>query len=399
MIKINEITDDNFLALYKEQVISKSLLPKFKKYFNTVDLEHKNKIEALFPEESLIELTFCGSSELSQIIDKIYKQVPSLAEFYCPEYFFVNFEPNYTKSDINELDLRKPENTDAINELFDETKNNLLLTLREYHATQLIKFLSLDNYQLTTAQKKKKLLDIFKLKNGTLRLSEKIKFPIWVKDFSNVFDYESMSNRFGYEITKFLEIEVCPYCNQEEIPTIAVEGAKTRPSLDHFYPKSKFPFLATTLSNLVPSGKRCNEDYKKAKSMIGFANPYHDAVKTDESLFYFKEAFSKEFELENVEVVVNTNDNALHMNMYLFNISLFYNQTYKSDFIDMYEKKEFLKEIGLIDKPTEISKLSHKKIKHLVGVDLNKPSIKYRLKKYKVDSLNHIFGSQFKTDD
>ena len=127
MIKINEITDDNFLARYKKQVISKSLLPKFKKYFNTVDLEHKNKIEALFSEESLIELTFCGASELCRIIDKIYKQVPSLAEFYCPEYFFVNFELNYTKSDINELDLRKPENTDVINELFDETKNNLLL--------------------------------------------------------------------------------------------------------------------------------------------------------------------------------------------------------------------------------------------------------------------------------
>jgi len=399
MIKINEITEDNFLARYKEQVISKSLLPKFKKYFNTVDLEHKNKIETLFSEERLNELTFCGSSELSQLIDKIYEKLPILAEFYSPEYFFINFEPNYTKSDINGLDLRNPENTDAINRLYDETSHNLLLTLRKYQTTQLKKFLSLENHQLTTAQKKKKLLDIFKLKNGTFRLSEKIEFPIWVKDFSNIFDYESMSNRFGYEITKFLEIEVCPYCNQEEIPTIAFEGAKTRPSLDHFYPKSKFPFLATTLSNLVPSGKRCNEDYKKAKSMLGFANPYHAAVKTDESLFYFKEAFSKEFELENVEVVVNTNDNALHMNMYLFNISLFYNQTYKSDFIDMYEKKEFLKEIGLIDKPTDINRLSPKKIKHLVGVDLKKPSIKYRLKKYKVDSLNHIFGCQFKTDE
>ena len=169
--------------------------------------------------------------------------------------------------------------------------------------------------------------------------------------------------------------------------------------MDHFYPKSKFPFLATTLSNLVPSGKRCNEDYKKAKSMLGFANPYHDAVKTDESLFYFKETFCKEFELKNVEVIVNTDDNALHVNMCLFNISLFYNQTYKSDFIDMYEHKEFLKEAGLIEKLADISKFPHKKIKHLVGVDLKKPSIKYRLKKYKVDSLNHIYGSQFKTDD
>lgn len=399
MIKINEITDDNFLARYKKKVISKSLLPKFKKYFNTVDLEHKNKIEALFSEESLIELTFCGSSELCQIIDKIYKQVPSLAEFYCPEYFFVNFELNYTKSDINELDLRKPENTDVINELFDETKNNLLLTLREFQATQLIKFLFTEEHRVTTAQKKKKLLDIYKFKKGTFKLSEQMKFPFWVSNFSSIFDYELMSKEFGYDITNFLGIDVCPYCNQEEIPTIAVEGAKTRPSLDHFYPKSKFPFLATTLSNLVPSGKRCNEDYKKANSMIGFANPYHDAVKTDESLFFFKEVFSKEFELENVEVSVNTNDNALHMNMCLFNISLFYDQTYKSDFIDMHEKKEFLKEVGLIEKTTDISKVPHKKIKHLVGVDLKKPSIKYRLKKYKVDSLNHIFGSQFKTDD
>ncbi len=100
MIKINEITDDNFLARYKKQVISKSLLPKFKKYFNTVDLEHKNKIEALFSEESLIELTFCGASELCRIIDKIYKQVPSLAEFYCPEALLIK-----CSSLINSLNL------------------------------------------------------------------------------------------------------------------------------------------------------------------------------------------------------------------------------------------------------------------------------------------------------
>ncbi|MGK0208227.1 MAG: hypothetical protein ACI8ZA_002239, partial [Gammaproteobacteria bacterium] len=72
---------------------------------------------------------------------------------------------------------------------------------------------------------------------------------------------------------------------------------------------------------------------------------------------------------------------------------------YKSDFIDMHERKEFLKEVGLIEKPADISKFPHKKIKNLLSLDLKKPSIKYRLKKYKVDSLNHIFGSQFKNDD
>ncbi|MBK1877971.1 hypothetical protein [Pelagicoccus mobilis] len=57
----------------------------------------------------------------------------------------------------------------------------------------------------------------------------------------------------------------CPFCGIEPFDAPVGSSPKIRPKLkkvaedlDHYLPKSKYPFAATNLRNLVPSGKKCN---------------------------------------------------------------------------------------------------------------------------------------------
>lgn len=82
------------------------------------------------------------------------------------------------------------------------------------------------------------------------------------------------------------------YCNNEDIETINVEGAETRPDLDHFFPKSKFPFLALTLSNRYLLGVDVIKKYKKAKSMLGYVHPFINGINQN-ALFNFNYMFDE----------------------------------------------------------------------------------------------------------
>lgn len=64
-------------------------------------------------------------------------------------------------------------------------------------------------------------------------------------------------------IVNNLKLGVCPYCGTEEIyRTVFIHqvNGKTviKPELDHFLPKSIFPFLAVNVYNLIPCGDACN---------------------------------------------------------------------------------------------------------------------------------------------
>lgn len=66
------------------------------------------------------------------------------------------------------------------------------------------------------------------------------------------------SERVAYYFFKKLGIRTCPYCNRQYTFTISSSHANTSPEYDHFYEKSKFPILAVSFYNLVPSCHTCN---------------------------------------------------------------------------------------------------------------------------------------------
>jgi hypothetical protein len=79
----------------------------------------------------------------------------------------------------------------------------------------------------------------------------------------------------GWDLIKEIGITVCPYCNRsyiQNIQNINQHSKKRRTSeYDHFYPKSRYPHLAISFYNLIPSCKVCNQ--LKGKKDLGIS-PY-----------------------------------------------------------------------------------------------------------------------------
>lgn len=61
------------------------------------------------------------------------------------------------------------------------------------------------------------------------------------------------------EVVKMKGIKVCPYCASDQLKNLYDSSGKFKKSqLDHYFPKSKYPFLALNFFNLFPSCKDCN---------------------------------------------------------------------------------------------------------------------------------------------
>jgi hypothetical protein len=73
-----------------------------------------------------------------------------------------------------------------------------------------------------------------------------------------------------------IAIDTCPYCNRSYTYYLS-KNSQLKPQIDHFYPKDKYPFLAISFYNLIPSCQTCNgfgakED--KDPDIVGLINPY-----------------------------------------------------------------------------------------------------------------------------
>ena len=75
---------------------------------------------------------------------------------------------------------------------------------------------------------------------------------------NNVFQYQKFSQRiWAKNLLKELNVRVCPYCNRQY--TFTLNNQSVRPQFDHYYPKTKYPYLAISLFNLIPSCNICNQ--------------------------------------------------------------------------------------------------------------------------------------------
>ncbi|PEP54020.1 hypothetical protein CN557_08105 [Bacillus wiedmannii] len=108
---------------------------------------------------------------------------------------------------------------------------------------------------------------------------EKILIRIFHTEY-NRFVNETNPQLWGaYAFVEALNISVCPYCNSQFIFTLRKKGGKTRPVLDHYFCKSKYPFLAISIYNLIPCCKVCNSDFKGDTEVFldTQINPYLDS--------------------------------------------------------------------------------------------------------------------------
>lgn len=72
--------------------------------------------------------------------------------------------------------------------------------------------------------------------------------------------YNSKDGKFDKaEFVRLKGMKVCPYCGAQYLKQFRdVKGRFIKPQLDHYLPKSHYPFLALNFFNLFPACKDCN---------------------------------------------------------------------------------------------------------------------------------------------
>lgn len=174
----------------------------------------------------------------------------------------------------------------------------------------------INNLDLTMLIKSKFLKEITdELKEYPKKSDEyKLLFYIFVehgymKCFTNG---KNSDNYSAYTYVEKLDIRTCPYCNRNYI--FIVKKGKLRPEIDHFYPKTVYPYLAVNYFNLIPSCQTCNKT-KSNKFNSKWINPY-DVKKVEYKLTYkpksinFTQVESLKYDFNSFEIdFISTNEN------------------------------------------------------------------------------------------
>lgn len=97
----------------------------------------------------------------------------------------------------------------------------------------------------------------------------------------NDFDNRNKNTWGAYKFCELLKVDICPYCNRQYVFTVREEtrDCVTRPEIDHFYPKSIYPFLSLNIYNFIPSCHICNNIKNNAENNIIY--PYEEGFGKD----------------------------------------------------------------------------------------------------------------------
>lgn len=118
-------------------------------------------------------------------------------------------------------------------------------------------------------RKRKKKRDITKKEKKAIDKYNKL---------TKIFNYQKFINgnkEFSFRIAKIIGVNTCVYCNR--MYTLNITKGKegiSRPEFDHFFPKSRYPFFALSLYNLIPSCHICNSNCKMDRELPANMNPY-----------------------------------------------------------------------------------------------------------------------------
>ncbi|MFB3389478.1 HNH endonuclease [Flavobacterium sp. LAR06] len=99
------------------------------------------------------------------------------------------------------------------------------------------------------------------------------------KSYMELFGYSRIRKlRMMYTFALDLGIKTCPYCNNHYVLTIK-KSKKANLHFDHFYSKSKYPFLCLSFYNLVPCCSVCNTAKSdKDFNISSYVHPYFDSI-------------------------------------------------------------------------------------------------------------------------
>ena len=168
-------------------------------------------------------------------------------------------------------------------------------------------------------------------------LNTVLRESIFEKEYKNW----SIRTTYGaYTFVQELDLKTCPYCNRNYTFVVNEENGKLRPEIDHFYPKSIYPFLAMSFYNLIPSCPICNHT-KSNTIKDDLENPYD--TKEDSYRFTympnnidFSAVENKKYNFDSFEIKISGNES----NIELFKLEELYKQ-HKDIVLELLIKKAY----------------------------------------------------------
>ncbi len=154
----------------------------------------------------------------------------------------------------------------------------------------------------------------------------------------------------AYQLLENLKVFVCPYCNRNTIYNVQSTQKRTS-ELDHYYPQSKYPFLALSCYNLVPSCKVCNK-IKLDNDDKEYINPYDNrfdmnknmkfSLEIEDSTFYHSiNGFSIQYKYD--EKISDDERNRIKNNLDDFELKDLY-QNHKDIVLELIQKQAIYNE-------------------------------------------------------
>ena len=154
-------------------------------------------------------------------------------------------------------------------------KHELLALLLRYHQEYDLRILPPD-----------KMCELVKQVASIYPTPEKHSYKVLCKAIKRAFSFSSAvkwmkDNERIYHI--YSNLRFCPYCNADTVYALRMGANFARSDLDHFFPQDKYPFLATSLYNLIPSCTRCNSPVKRNKNVDPgkMSMPYANDIDSD----------------------------------------------------------------------------------------------------------------------
>ncbi|TFF41656.1 HNH endonuclease domain-containing protein [Pseudomonas sp. RIT623] len=363
------------------------MLPQLRLLVKDEPYALQKRVLTYFSTAALTSIVLAPADKLEKLIFDVSEAFPELLEYYCPALLLES---------VDLVSLPDSEGLPSGQKRLEYWVQEAIVQLEGIkksrpfrYVESLIEFLRSD---VAPNKKRRMLQRLSAARQGRYKLSvkEKAMFPGWVKNFWTCFDFEQVSAAFGLSLCEYLELAICPYCAVEEIGIY--KAVSSRPDLDHFYPRSRFPYLAVSLYNLIPSGVVCNQKSKKNHPMLMHAHPHVQSM-DDEALFLFDY-------LDNGSSILSLNirlrsqsSPCKNNNIERFRLARIYEQsaTLSAWFSSVFELKGVLAQLGMEFSDDDVKKLPFLKN------ELTKTSNLVVAQQFKVEAVNRIFDTSFQT--
>lgn len=391
MINLDHQYSKKFLDDYAADIfrqIESSSLGELKKNLENENSKIKDRIEEVLTRNYIHEILVSTPESLSNHIANFFEKVPEVIECYAPDLFFKEISlPSFR---YKEHDFR----AEVPSQEFDEAVNEYIASLKGIKKDSKIIEFYIDKFKKLKKQSESKIIlaELESIKSGSIKKQEI--FPEWVRKISKVFSYSHINKELAYKIVENVGAEYCPYCNESELHYKKTDCDKERdyrPSLDHFYPKAKYPFLAVSIYNLVPSCQFCNETRKGTTDTYihEHAIPFLYGL-GKEPLFLFDSNLAKikydQINNSDISIKLTKQQIKIENNLTLFDINYRYNQNhYKRRFIAYVKTKQMIADSNF---NSEIQKILESALSFDLTQGLHPKKVKN--KKFELDLYNQV---------